>query len=204
MAIIDWPPKSIQPLDSKHGKGTWTKDPEANRCRLFAKFRNVHSNRKASRTNIVQMTKRLVSTDVLFRLHIFLSFLKVLLENVGDDLDPALETVLMKQTFKHNNTVCMKVGENVVEYSPNFRLYLTSNLANPHYLPETSMKVKADPTANGMKIVRKQLTDVCSVHLNSLSPIRFVRWTFLSIFNISFIRIPYWETFLHFYKIIFL
>ncbi|GAB6023461.1 Dynein heavy chain 7, axonemal [Chamberlinius hualienensis] len=65
----------------------------------------------------------------------------VLLENVGDEIDQALEAVLLKQTFKHAGSMCMKVGENIVEYSPSFSLYLTSHLTNPHYLPETAMKV---------------------------------------------------------------
>jgi dynein heavy chain len=33
------------------------------------------------------------------------------------------------------------LGENIVEYSKDFRLYLTTKLRNPHYLPELSTKV---------------------------------------------------------------
>lgn len=32
-------------------------------------------------------------------------------------------------------------GDNVIEYSPDFRLYITTKLPNPHYLPELSTKV---------------------------------------------------------------
>ena len=35
----------------------------------------------------------------------------------------------------------MKLGENTIEYSPEFRLYITTKLRNPHYMPETSTKV---------------------------------------------------------------
>ena len=34
----------------------------------------------------------------------------VLLENVGEELDPALEPLLQKTTFKQGGVVCMKLG----------------------------------------------------------------------------------------------
>lgn len=33
------------------------------------------------------------------------------------------------------------MGDSVVEYSENFRLYITTKLRNPHYLPEIAVKV---------------------------------------------------------------
>ena len=36
---------------------------------------------------------------------------------------------------------CIKLGENTIEYSADFRLYITTKLRNPHYLPELSTKV---------------------------------------------------------------
>lgn len=35
----------------------------------------------------------------------------------------------------------MKVGDSVLEYSKEFRLYMTTRLRNPHYLPEVAVKV---------------------------------------------------------------
>lgn len=35
----------------------------------------------------------------------------------------------------------LQFGENVIEYSKDFRFYITSKLRNPHYLPEVSVKV---------------------------------------------------------------
>jgi dynein heavy chain len=67
--------------------------------------------------------------------------LPVLLENVGEELDPLLEPLLLKQVFKHAGVECMRVGDAVFEYSADFRLYVTSKLRNPHYLPETAVKV---------------------------------------------------------------
>ncbi|XP_060934159.1 dynein axonemal heavy chain 12-like [Limanda limanda] len=64
-----------------------------------------------------------------------------LLENVGEELDPSLEPLLLKQTFKQGGVDCLKLGDSIIEYSPNFFFYITTKLRNPHYLPELSTKV---------------------------------------------------------------
>ena len=65
----------------------------------------------------------------------------VLLENVGEELDPSLEPLLQKQLFKQGGVNCIRLGDSTVEYSENFRFYITTKLRNPHYLPEVSVKV---------------------------------------------------------------
>ncbi|KAK1794827.1 hypothetical protein P4O66_009897, partial [Electrophorus voltai] len=65
----------------------------------------------------------------------------VLLENVGEELDAILEPVLLKQTFRQQGVEYLKLGENVVEYSSDFRFYMTTGLRNPHYVPEVAVKV---------------------------------------------------------------
>ena len=35
----------------------------------------------------------------------------------------------------------IRLGENVIEYSKDFRFYITTKLRNPHYLPEVATKV---------------------------------------------------------------
>lgn len=35
----------------------------------------------------------------------------------------------------------MKLGDSVVEYNSDFKLYITTKLRNPHYLPEVAVKV---------------------------------------------------------------
>lgn len=70
----------------------------------------------------------------------FSDFIPVLLENVGEELDPILEPLLLKQTFKQGGITCIRLGDSTIEYSPDFRFYITTKLRNPHYLPETSVK----------------------------------------------------------------
>ncbi|XP_033109939.1 dynein heavy chain 3, axonemal-like isoform X2 [Anneissia japonica] len=65
----------------------------------------------------------------------------VLLENIGEELDPLLEPILLKQTFKAQGVEYLRLGENVIEYSHDFKFYITTSLRNPHYLPEISVKV---------------------------------------------------------------
>ncbi|KAA0715776.1 Dynein heavy chain 7, axonemal [Triplophysa tibetana] len=65
----------------------------------------------------------------------------VLLENVGEELDPILEPLLLKQTFKQGGSICIRLGDSTIEYAPDFRFYITTKLRNPHYLPEISVKV---------------------------------------------------------------
>ena len=36
---------------------------------------------------------------------------------------------------------CIKLGDSTVEWNKDFRLYMTTVLRNPHYLPEVSVKV---------------------------------------------------------------
>ncbi len=61
--------------------------------------------------------------------------------NIGEELDPLLEPLLLKQMFKQGGPTCIKLSDNVLEYSADFRFYITTKLRNPHYLPETAVKV---------------------------------------------------------------
>ncbi|KAJ3216110.1 Dynein heavy chain 6, axonemal [Dinochytrium kinnereticum] len=65
----------------------------------------------------------------------------VLMEDVGEQLDPAIEPLLLKQTVRQGGRLLMKLGDSLVEYDRNFKLYITTKLANPHYLPEVCIKV---------------------------------------------------------------
>ncbi|XP_073413059.1 dynein axonemal heavy chain 3-like [Dendrobates tinctorius] len=65
----------------------------------------------------------------------------VLIENITEELDPILEPVLLRQTFKQDGVEYIRLGESVIHYSRDFKLYMTTRLRNPHYLPEVSVKV---------------------------------------------------------------
>ena len=65
----------------------------------------------------------------------------LLVEDVGEYLEPALEPVLQRATFKQGNRTLIRLGDSDVDYDPNFKLFMTSKLPNPHYLPEVCIKV---------------------------------------------------------------
>ncbi|PNF19938.1 hypothetical protein B7P43_G11467 [Cryptotermes secundus] len=60
----------------------------------------------------------------------------VLLENVGEEFEAPLEPLLKKQIYHQGDKSYISLGETVLEYSDQFRFYLTSKLRNPHFLPE--------------------------------------------------------------------
>jgi len=65
----------------------------------------------------------------------------LLMEDIGESLDPALEPVLLKAVFENNGRLQIKLGDQDVDYDKNFLFYLTTKLPNPHYFPEVCIKV---------------------------------------------------------------
>ncbi|XP_056619544.1 dynein axonemal heavy chain 6 [Triplophysa dalaica] len=65
----------------------------------------------------------------------------VLLEELKETLDPALEPILLKQTFVSGGRTLIRLGDSDIDYDKNFRFYMTTKMANPHYLPEVCIKV---------------------------------------------------------------
>jgi len=64
----------------------------------------------------------------------------VLLQDILEEIDPALEPVLSKSILKIGNREVMRIGDKELDYSHDFRMYITTKLANPHYTPEISTK----------------------------------------------------------------
>lgn len=64
----------------------------------------------------------------------------VLLQDILEEMDPALEPVLSRSVLKLGNRVVLRLGDKELDYSPDFKLYITTKLANPHYTPEISTK----------------------------------------------------------------
>nr|XP_013047409.2 dynein axonemal heavy chain 1 isoform X1 [Anser cygnoides]XP_047928500.1 dynein axonemal heavy chain 1 isoform X1 [Anser cygnoides]XP_047928502.1 dynein axonemal heavy chain 1 isoform X1 [Anser cygnoides]XP_047928506.1 dynein axonemal heavy chain 1 isoform X1 [Anser cygnoides] len=93
------------------------------------------------KVNSLEVAK-LSDRDFLCSLEKAITFGKpFLLENVGEELDPALEPVLLKQTYKQQGNTVLKLGDTVIPYHEDFKLYITTNLPNPHYSPEVSTKL---------------------------------------------------------------
>lgn len=65
----------------------------------------------------------------------------VLLEEIEETIDPSLNPVLAKSLYVQGGRVLMKFCDTEIDYNPNFKLYMTTKLSNPHYLPEICIQV---------------------------------------------------------------
>ncbi|XP_041984652.1 dynein axonemal heavy chain 12 [Aricia agestis] len=64
-----------------------------------------------------------------------------LIEGILEDLEVPLDPILLRHTYFQGGKEFIALGDNAIEYHPNFRLYMTTKLRNPHYLPEVFNKV---------------------------------------------------------------
>ena len=67
--------------------------------------------------------------------------LPLLIESLGEELDPVLEPVLTNTMVVKGGETMMKIGEKMIPYDERFKLYMTTKLPNPHYLPDICIKV---------------------------------------------------------------
>jgi dynein heavy chain len=77
----------------------------------------------------------------------------LLLENIGEYVDPVLDPLLGRLTIKKGKYI--KIGDKEAEYHPQFRMILQTNLANPHYKPE----MQAQATLINFTVTRDGLED---------------------------------------------
>lgn len=66
----------------------------------------------------------------------------VLVQDVDDNLDPALDTVLGKAVYESNDgRKLIKFADKEIDYDDRFRLYMMTKKPNPNYLAEIYIKV---------------------------------------------------------------
>ena len=85
--------------------------------------------------------KALTDSDFMKHLELAIQFGNpFLFENIDEELDPMLDPVLEKNIVKEGTSQVIKLGDKLVEWDDNFRLFFTTKLANPHYSPEVMGK----------------------------------------------------------------
>lgn len=64
----------------------------------------------------------------------------LLLQNIGEQLDAALDPILNKEIVIDGDKLFIQLNEKRLSYHRNFKFYITTKLANPHFAPEITTR----------------------------------------------------------------
>ncbi|XP_004521647.2 dynein heavy chain 2, axonemal [Ceratitis capitata] len=107
-------------IDPQSQANTWIKNFEANNDLKVIDF---------SQTDYLRSLERALSAGN-----------PVLLQNVGESLDQAINPILRKSFTMQGGQKLIKFNDKYITYNDAFKLYITTKITNPHYPPEISSK----------------------------------------------------------------
>jgi dynein heavy chain len=127
-------------------------DPQLQGIRWLKKHAQLHADKMSKKVLIVRIGEKLWMTKII---QAITNGDTVIMENIGENIDAAMDPILTKAVYKKGKTMYLKIGEEDVEYDASFQLYLQTKLSNPHYKPEIS----AQCTIINFIVTRKGLED---------------------------------------------
>jgi dynein heavy chain len=80
---------------------------------------------------------------------------KVFIENMGNDVDAVIQPVYSRQVIKKGKARYIKMGDKMLNLSPDFTLFMHTKLQNPHYPPE----IQAECTLINFTVTESGLED---------------------------------------------
>merc|ERR1719169_86490 len=79
----------------------------------------------------------------------------ILIEAMGEAVDAVLQPVIARSTIKRGKARMIKLGDKEINYHANFKLFMQTKLANPHYPPE----IQAECTCINFTVTEAGLED---------------------------------------------
>lgn len=87
-----------------------------------------------------------------------------LFQDVDEYIDPVIDNVLEKNVKGAEGRQVIMLGDKEVDYDPNFKLYLNTNLANPKYSPSVFGKAMVINYTGKMFLCTGQISSVSLNH----------------------------------------
>lgn len=109
-------------------------DPQNQARKFLKRYETLHDEKKLVVAKTGQFLEKQLENAIRMGL-------TLIVENVSETLDPILDNVLLKNVQKRGGVPSIILGNNLIEYNMDFKLYLITTLPNPHYMPETMTKI---------------------------------------------------------------